>query len=257
MSTLRDAAVSPAPNAVPAPAAHPAASAACAWAGRSRALAAAGDIRLAVHTQWAADVATLHCLLWESGLTDVEDPAAQLDAVGHVVHEAFARAGEAPRDAITLVSWARATLADAFGAPVDALLGGRLSGLEHLEGLGTLPNDSPRTAYGGDVLVRVLGEVARDCSTVSRAMTAAGLDTDAADQLRRAVLAIFEVFLVGRTAAEGKSPSVVDLRWELAVAALDGRPFDGLAPVALAEQLLSAVEPTQRAELRARFEGLW
>jgi hypothetical protein len=202
-------------------------------------------------------VATLHCLLWESGLAGVEDPAAHLDTVSGVVQEAFAGAGEATTDASAIVDWARAVMARAFGSPVEGLLTDRFTSRDHLDGLGEVPVGSLRSDRGPEALVGELRTVALDCSTVARAMTAAGLSQDATDQARRAVLATFEAALVSKAASTGDAwPAAVDLQWELAVGRLHDRPWHELGPDLLADELVVAVPPEDRADLRAQCGSL-
>ena len=241
------------------PAAHQTAvRAAAAWAARSRGLAAAGEVRLAVQTQWAADVATLHCLLWESGLADVADPAAHLDTVATVVQGALGRAGETAGDASAVVGWARTAMARAFGPSVEELLRDRFTNVEHLDSLGAVPVGSPRSDRGPDALAADLRTVALDCSVVARAMTAAGLPEDAMDQARRAILATFEAALISTSATHAEAwPTAVDLRWELAVARLHDHPWHECEPDLVTAELVAAVPPADRDALRTQFGALW
>jgi hypothetical protein len=233
-----------------------AASAAASWNMRSRTLAAAGEVRLAVHAQWAADLAVLHGLMWESGLASVPDPSAQLDTVAHVILAAFERADVAPPDAADLVSSARATLGAAFGSPVDGLLAARLAPLDHLAELGQVPVARPRRERAAD-LVRGLQDVAGDCAAVARAMAAAGLDDDAEDQRRRALLAAFEAFLLSRAGAVGEPvPAAAELRWELAVAQMHDVEWASLTPGELTKRLIGGVAESDREPLRAWLADL-
>ena len=248
------------PGGVVPPARKVAADAAAAWHERSRALAAAGDQRLAVHTQWAADVATLHCLLWDSGLADVPDPAAQLATVARVVGEALDRCLFTMSDAQSAISLARAAIGQAFGPSVATLLGERFLPLTHLASADSSAYgcvSGVRTSHGADTLLRELDDVATDCAAVARAMEIVGLDDAAADQLRQAQLAAFEGFLVARATSGGQADLVsVDLRWELAVHRLADRPWQTLAPDVLAAELVACVAAADRDTLRTRLEGL-
>lgn len=230
--------------------------AASAWGTRSRQLAATGHAWLAAETQWAADLATLHVLLWESGLAAVPDPAAQLDAVAHVIQGSFMRADDAPTKVADVVAWARTALAQAFGAPVDEMLVGRLAPLDHLESLGILSTGSLRGDHAAEARARDLRLVALDCSSVARAMAAAGLPKDARDHIRRAMLATFEAFLLTRPTATGVLAAMVDLRWELAVADLTDVPLADLSLDALGRALVTSVAPCDREELRLLLEKL-
>lgn len=239
--------------------------AATAWSGRSRTLAGAGDLGLAVHAQWAADLATLHELLWESGLGAAPDPAAQLATVARMVEASFAQADDTPPEAGALVTWARNRLTSAFGAPVDALLESRFAPLDHLTG--PVPPPAARATRSLDALRRDLRDAATDCATVARAMDLAGLADDARAQRRRAALATLEATLVARAAGAGDHAlHTADLRWELAVAALPGqdRGDDGVgagawdrADVAdLLPSLVAAADPDDQDTLRTRLESI-
>ena len=250
------------PAAAPVPAGPASAMRAAAiWQARSIALAAEGDTRLAVQTQWAADLATLHCLLWESGLASVPDPGAQLDTVAHVVCDAFLRVDQPGADGRSLIARSRAALGEAFGPSVAALLAERFSALDHLGSVGEpAAGDSAsaaRAARGAEALLRDLRDVAADCAAVAQAMAAADLAHDAADQLRRAQLATFEAFLVSQAVSAGHPGlTAADLRWELARGRLSPRAWTELAPDALADELVASVEPADRASLRTRLDAL-
>lgn len=236
-----------------------AADAASAWHRRSLELAISGDAWSAVETQWAADVATLHLLLWESGLGGDGDPAAQLDTVAGMVQQALSRAGEAPQEAVAALSWARNAVQAAFGSPVDALLAARLAPLDHLAALGQVTTRGVRTPRPAAELGRELVVVAEDCAAVARAMDVAGLANDAEDQRRRAVLATFEAFLVGSVHADDPADRarLVDLKWELAMAEASRPAAPGLlSPTTLADALVASVPDADRRALRAELEVL-
>src|SRR3546814_10675760 len=124
------------------PAHQEAVRAATTWALRSRQLADVRDARHAVQAQWAADVATLHCLLWDSGLAGVADPAAHLDTVSGVVQKAFRQAGETTdglhEEPGAIVTRARTVLASASGGSVERLLADRFTELDHAQALGAV-----------------------------------------------------------------------------------------------------------------------
>lgn len=257
--TTTAVAPSPAPDDLLPEGAAAAAHAAAAWHERSLELARAGQAWAAVETQWASDVATLHVLLWESGLAAVDDPAVQLDAVAGVVQQALAQAGAAPVAAVAVLAWARDAVTAAFGSPVDGLLAARLAPLDHLAALAPVDSRGLRSGRTPAELARELRVVADDCGAVARAMDAAGLTADAEDQRRRAFLATFEAFLVRGAHAAGPTGSaqVVDLRWELAMArASQPDPAGPLSPTELAELLVASVPEAGRPALRAELEAL-
>ncbi|MCW2773505.1 MAG: hypothetical protein JWN91_1831, partial [Nocardioides sp.] len=55
------------------------------YAELSRRHAADGDLRMAQLAAWAGDVHVLEDLLWQNGLAQAPDPAAELAAVGESV----------------------------------------------------------------------------------------------------------------------------------------------------------------------------
>lgn len=235
--------------------------AALAWGARSRALAAAGDLRAAVHTQWAADLATFHVLLWESGLAAAPDPAAQLDTLAHVVRQALSAPGTL--DAHTLretLEAARGALAAAFGQPVATRLAERFVPLDHL------PEAAPasvaadgRVGASPRAVLATLRENVADCTGVARALAAAGYHDDARRHLRRARLAALEAFLLERTPAGTPAPVVTaGLRWELAAGLPGSAHWAALDPDDLVEALVEALavsDPSaDLASLRTRLE---
>src|SRR3546814_1338869 len=119
-------------------------------------------------------------------LAGVADTAAHLDTVSGVVQKAFRQAGETTEglheEPGAIVTRARTVLARAFGGSVERLLADRFTDLDHLEALGAVAAGPTRSDRGPDVLTAELRTVALDCSTVARAMTAAGLAATPSDR---------------------------------------------------------------------------
>jgi hypothetical protein len=237
-----------------------------AYADLSRRCAAAGDGRRAALAVWAADVTTLQCLLWESGLGEAPDPQAQLAAVGHAVDASLRTYADSVgrATATEVVAGARAALTAAFDASVHALLSERFSSLDHLDGLPPAAAgaaDSARESrLGGrsvEQLVDELRAAAADCMAVAGAMARAGLHDDAQDHARKADLASFEAYLLqAATDAGDQGLDTVDLRWELALSVLaTGDETDDRIPLEdLRERLLAVVTPVEAGALRACLE---
>jgi hypothetical protein len=235
---------------------------------QSRAYAAQGRTRMAMLAMWAADVEVLQSLLWERGLGSAPDPDAQLAAVAAAVDSSLrGRLCDvtAPADAKTVVVQARAALTAAFDESVHVLLEERFLALDHLEC--PLP---PAGAAGESRAVRLDGRsapelvtnlrtAAADCMAVAGAMAEAGLPEDALHQARLADVASFEVYLIIAALAAGDDTlATVDLRWDIAIAALDALvelPADlGEAIRVGRDALVGSVAPSEEDALRSAFE---
>lgn len=242
----------------------------------SHSYAARGDGRLALLALWAADVLVLQSLLWESGLSSAPDPDAQLAAVGRAVDTSLrtstvasgASGSDATVDSGTPTSAlqsARAALMSTFDESVHTMLAQRFASSAHLDGLtATAHTPAPsRTSRLGDRSVPELCEdlrvAAADCMAVSAAMARAGLVCDARAQARLSDMASFEAYLLDAATAVGDtSLATVDLRWDIATAAVDNItevPEDVPEAVTqLREILVGAVGPAEGAGLRGAFE---
>lgn len=205
-----------------------------AYAALSRRYTDAGDLRGAQLAAWAADVHALEELLWESGLAQAPDPAAELAAVGDSVATAVEELAfalpNAPLTARGVVEAAREALIQTFDESVHGLLQDRLEDLAQLDecrpGAGFERASRIASRLDGrtaEDLVAALGTAAADCSTMA-SLLAAGGDAEAAGRLGvQADAAAFEAYLVTAALAAGdETLATVDLRWDLAAA-------DGLA----------------------------
>lgn len=222
----------------------------------SRDQAAAGDTRRSILSVWAADLATLQCLLWDSGLGLAADPDSQLAAVGQIVVDAVGKyAVEAgpctPRQA---VERARAAMMQPFDASVHASLTARFVPIDHLDEARTTL-DAPRREVpldgrSADQLIEDLRLTATDCTAVAAAMQSAGFAQDARDQLQMAGLACFEAHLIDVALRVGDSTLLsVDLRWQLAQRML----ADPTVRASVSDVLLQVVGPEESIALGERF----
>jgi hypothetical protein len=235
----------------------------------SRTYAAKGDGRLALLAIWAADVLVLQSLLWESGLELAPDPDAQLAAVGHAVDRSLRTDHDDPAPSCSVRSAlerARTALMSTFDESVHAVLRERFVSPEHLAGL-RLPAggaaEGARRSRLGDQSPEQMSEdlrvAAADCMAVSSWMAGAGLGADALAQARLADMASFEAYLLEAATAVGDaSLATVDLRWDIAAAALENLTDvpDGLPQAVhqMREVLLGAVGPAEGDALLATFE---
>lgn len=192
-----------------------------------------GDLRMAQLAAWAGDVHVLEELLWERGVAQAPDPAAELAAVGEsvaaAVEELAATLSDGPMTARGVVEAAREALVTTFDESVHGLLLDRLADLAQLDvrGSGAGPDRRSRTlarldGRTPDALAAELRTAAGDCATMA-GLLAAGGEPDAACRLdHQADTAAFEAYLVGTALAAGDQTLVtVDLRWDLATGAVE------------------------------------
>jgi hypothetical protein len=227
-----------------------------AYLALSRDQAAAGDTRRAILSIWAADLATLQCLLWDSGLGLAPDPDAQLAAVGQIVVDSVGKyaveAGPAtPRQA---VERARTAMMQPFDESVHTSLTERFVPIDHLDAART-SLDAPRREVPLDgrsarQLIEDLRLTATDCTAVASAMESAGFAEDARNQLQMAGLACFEAHLIDVALRVGDSALLsVDLRWQLAQRML----ADTSIRASVSDVLLQVVGPEESIALGERF----
>lgn len=196
----------------------------------SRRYAESGDLRMAQLAAWAADVHALEALLWENGLDQAPDPAAQLALIGASVAAALDEAADSldgsaatvPTTARDLVGLAREAMVTTFDESVHGLLSDRLADLEHLDhASAAVERPTSDTAdrlagRGPEELAAELGTAAADCAAMADLLRADG-DAEAAGRLdRQADAAAYEAYLVRAAMRSGDvSFATVDLRWDL------------------------------------------
>jgi hypothetical protein len=232
-----------------------------AYATLSGTYAAAGDTRRAVLAACAADICTLQCLLWESGLGQAPDPDAQLSTIGAAVQGSLISFAEdaGPMTARQVVEGARTAMTATFDASVHDLLTERFISLDHLDGLEEAARGKRRLgSRAPDNLLDDLRTTAADCTAIAHAMAAASFDADARTQMRMADMATFEAYLLQSAIDAGDTTrATVDLRWDLAATRLSEIPAeaeDTDTPVDIREILLGLVGPAERTLLDATFE---
>ena len=192
----------------------------------SRGYAERGDLRMAQLAAWASDVHALEALLWENGLDQAPDPAAQLAAVGDSVAASVEElAGSLPAGPLTaraVVEAAREAMVATFDESVHGLLADRLGDLEHLDH--TQPGDVRSVVRTADrldgrspaELAAELRTAAGDCTTMAALLDGGGEHAAAARLARQADAAAFEADLVLAALRGGdRTLATVDLRWEL------------------------------------------
>lgn len=200
------------------------------YAVLSQRYAETGDLRMAQLAAWAADLHALEALLWENGLDQAPDPAAQLATIGTSVAAALeevadgldASAAADPLTARDVVGLAREAMVTTFDESVHGLLSDRLADLEHLNHATPAPVSLPSdtgdrlAGRGPGELAAELRTAAADCTTMADLLSADG-DLQAADRLyRQADAAAYEAYLVLAAARSGDvSFATVDLRWDL------------------------------------------
>lgn len=236
----------------------------------SQTYAAAGQARLAALAAWAADLQTVHMLLWESGLGEAPNPDAQLAAVATAVVASLSDqpgedgSGGTVRDS---VESARRALVATFDESVHELLNDRFEPLDHLDGLS--PPSIEGVGHGLDrrlagrsphALVTQLRTAAGDCMSIAVAMARSGDLAGALLQVRQADLASFEAYLIDAALSfRDTALATVELRWDLAM--LTDEPLQAdyelfAAAGELRVRLLDAVGPSEQPELRSYFEDL-
>jgi hypothetical protein len=211
------------------------------YAALAQRLVVAGDLRMAQLAAWAGDVHVLEELLWESGLSQAPDPAAELAAVGESVAAAIedmARAlPDVPVTARAVVEAAREALVQTFDESVHGLLLDRLGDLAQLDECRPGPGAGRETRVAArldgrtpEALAAELRTAAGDCATMAGLLDAGGEPAAARRLSVQADAAAFEAYLVTAALAAGdESLATVDLRWELAAGA--GVDRSGLATV--------------------------
>ena len=190
--------------------------------------AAEGDVRRAQLASWAADVHVLEELLWQNGLSEADDPVAQLAAVGDSVAAALEAMAECATGELTpreVLEAARTAMVSTFDESVHEILMQQLTNLDHLDTCDPLtgirpedPSDAARLqGRSPERLVEELREAASDCLAVARVMNREGED-EAGDRLvHQADVAAFEAYLVAAAVHAGDHQlATVDLRWSLA-----------------------------------------
>ncbi len=225
-----------------------------------------GDLRMAQLAAWSGDVHVLEDLLWQSGLAEAPDPAAELAAVGESVAagvEALAAdlgtdLGAGPLTARAVVEAARAAMVAAFDASVHALLTDRFDDLAPFdEELGTAAEPtSPRGLRAAgrsvDELADELRTAVGDCATMAALLSDAGEPEAAGRLVRQAEAAAFEGYLVSAASRAGDDTLVsVDLRWDL-VADDESEP----APRSRRDRFAGMVGSAERDALLAAFEQI-
>jgi hypothetical protein len=233
------------------------------YADLSHAQAARGDLRLAQLAAWAGDVHVLEELLWESGLGDAPDAAAELATVGESVAAAVEDLAHAlpgaPLTARAVVEAAREALVTTFDESVHGLLADRFAELSVLDDAHPRPGTDRgsrvasrldgRTAAGLEAELRV---AAGDCATMAGLLAGSG-EPEAAGRLsRQADAAAFEAYLVGAAIRAGDEALVtVDLRWELAAEVAPGTDrrdrFASVVGSAERDRLHQVLEPVYGA----------
>jgi hypothetical protein len=244
------------------------------YADLSQTYAAAGQARLAALAAWAADLQTVHLLLWESGLGEAPDPDAHLAAVATAVVESLSDqlgaglAADPVDDTVRgAVESARRALVATFDSSVHEMLNDRFESLDHLDGL-TPPSmagmqrslDRRLAGRAPHVLVSQLRIAAADCMAIAVAMARSGDLAGALLQVRQADLASFEAYLIDAALGfRDTALATVELRWDLAM--LTDEPLQAeyelfAAAGELRSRLLDAVGPGEQPELSSYFEDL-
>jgi hypothetical protein len=219
----------------------------------SQQYAGRGDARMAGLAAWAADVHVLEELLWENGLGQAPDPAAQLAAVGESVAASLeqVRLPEGPLTVRTLLAAAREAMVTTFDESVHGLLFDRFADVEHLDHVAPDPEGSPapRTAdrldgRTAEELAAELRTAAAECATMATLLGAGGEDGAAARLARQADAAAFEAYLVAAAVRSGdRTLATVDLRWDLVADQVDRERFASVVGSAEHAALHRVLEP--------------
>lgn len=241
------------------------------FAALSQRHAARGEARAALLAMWASDVEALQVLLWENGIGQAPDPAAQLAAVGDAVAQSVAVAGDelAGLTARGVVERCREAMVATFDQSVHDVLAGRFRAADHLDdlpapGAGEATAADPR--LGGSTAEQLLADLqvtAADCMAVAEVLLAEDDPSGAAEQVRQADLAMFEAYLVAAALGAGDTAlGSVGLRWARAEQSpagdVAGRPVTDPGALradvlARREQLAEVVGWAESPVLRACF----
>ncbi len=253
----------PSPTGLPAPSTHRVLETQVEeYAALSRECAVRGDSRLAALSLWGADLRAVQALLWDSGISDLEDPTETLLAVGGAVDTALtARDTTAPGSVRTVLEGAREALLTAFDASVHDQLRSVFADADHLdEAAPPAPGEANRAVgdrldgRGGEQLVADLLATAGDCRAVAEALSEAGDEDEARRQRVLADLAGFEAYLVLSSAAGGDATLVTtELRWALAAHRLAGEAPE-LDAATVREAVCSTTLPTEEPALRSLLD---
>ena len=201
--------------------------------------AARDDARLAVAATWLADLDLVHTLLWENGLAQSPDPAADLAAVGEAIAASqAAHPVTGPATARDVAEGARRGLAAAFDPTLNELLEQRFSTLEHLD---ALPAPGPQDRAEAlarrlegqhpDTLMASLYTTGTECMAVADVMLVEGDRAGAIRQVQQADLTLFEGYLIAAALGAGDvGLASVDIRWDLVAAMEDEDPVWGDVP---------------------------
>jgi hypothetical protein len=230
------------------------------YAELSRRHAGDGNLRMAQLAAWAGDVHVLEDLLWQNGLAQAPDPAAELAAVGESVAASVEELAHTLPAGVSLtarqvVEAAREAMVTTFDASVHGLLTDRFSELGQLDD----PHEditsdrASRTAArldgrAADVLAAELRTAAGDCATMAGLLEAGG-EPEAAQRLTgQADAAAFEAHLVSAAIRAGDDALVtVDLRWDLVA-------DDDSAPASRRDRFAQVLGSAERDALLGTFD---
>lgn len=231
----------------------------------SRSSALDGDMRTAVLAAVADDAYVLEQLLWQNGLDQAPDPAAQLGAVGEAVAAALEQRAGSVTGQLTareLMEAAREALKSTFDASVHTLLDERFTSLDHLDGLRPDAPDALSSGRRTDgrssaQLESDLRVAAADCMAVARTMAESGEPGAAAHLARQADLASFEAFLLETAAVAGDLDGAsVDLRWQLARVGEGRAESSEQRATSRRARLVALIGSAEQDRLRCAFEPL-
>ena len=230
------------------------------YAALSRRHADDGDLRMAQLAAWAGDVHVLEDLLWQNGLAQAPDPAAELAAVGASVAasvEELARTlpADAELTAREVVEAAREAMVTTFDESVHGLLADRFADLDQLDehpGPGSADRTSRTSALldgrAAADLAAELRTAAGDCATMAGLLEADGEPESAVRLSGQADAAAFEAHLLTAAIRAGDDALVtVDLRWDLV-------GDDGSAPTARRDRFAGVLGSAERDALLGTFD---
>jgi hypothetical protein len=230
------------------------------YAALSRRHADDGNLRMAQLAAWAADVHVLEDLLWQNGLAQAPDPAAELAAVGESVAASVDElAGSLPPGvrftAREVVEAAREAMVTTFDESVHGLLADRFGDLAQLDEhrAGTTVDRATHTSArlegrAAAELAAELRTAAGDCATMAGLLEAAGEPEAAVRLSGQADAAAFEAHLVSAAIRAGDEALVtVDLRWDLVA-------DDDSAPAAWRDRFAGVLGSAERDALLGTFE---
>jgi hypothetical protein len=230
------------------------------YAALSRRHADDGDLRMAQLAAWAGDVHVLEDLLWQNGLAQAPDPAAQLAAVGESVAASVEELAETLAPGVWLtarevVEAAREAMVTTFDESVHGLLADRFVDLAQLDEhrADTSVDRASRTSerLGGRTAADLAAELrtaAGDCATMAGLLEAGGEPEAAVRLSGQADAAAFEAHLVSAAIRAGDDALVtVDLRWDLVA-------DDESTPASRRDRFARILGSAERDELLGTFE---